>query len=394
MDTHTLVVMNVLLYVLYASVVLVNSRITGLSRGTRWFAGANLVRGSALLMMAAGASLPGLSGSVAAVGYLASVAGLMMLHFSFTELLERAPLLRMLQYALLAAMGIGTVYLLFRPSPYPAGMLLMCAVEAVQIAATASAVFLFSGGEVGMAAWLTGASLSVYAALLVMRVVVVLWFSTPGYPVVTTGMTRVWLEGTLVTNSAITFGFMFLSAAKQRVELLWHAQVDELTGLLNRWALTRIALRELSRCSRTKGLIAMVMMDLDGLKGLNDSMGHGCGDAVLQAVAKVLQETVREQDSVARIGGDEFCILLPDTGLAEATSAAERMRSQIDALVLSYHGEEVRARASLGVASSADCGLSLQCLMDTSDEALYRAKRGGKNRVIAAESVDASEEPA
>src|SRR6185437_6564835 len=126
--------------------------------------------------------------------------------------------------------------------------------------------------------------------LLLLRVMVSLRFGTPDYPVLASEMRRFWLGGTLVTNSAIAFGFMFLSAAKQRVELLWHAQVDELTGLLNRWALTRIALREISRCGRTKGPIAMVMMDLDGLKGVNDSLGHGCGDAVLQAVAGVLQE--------------------------------------------------------------------------------------------------------
>jgi diguanylate cyclase (GGDEF)-like protein len=178
---------------------------------------------------------------------------------------------------------------------------------------------------------------------------------------------------------------MFLSAAKLRVELLWHAQIDELTGLLNRWALARVALREISRCGRTNGLISVVMMDLDGLKRVNDSLGHGCGDAVLQAVAGVLQQTVREQDAVARIGGDEFCILLPDTGRAEAVMVAERMRLQVDALTVQYRGETVRVCTSLGVASSDECGLSWQSLVEQSDAALYRAKRGGRNRVAVAE---------
>jgi diguanylate cyclase (GGDEF)-like protein len=170
------------------------------------------------------------------------------------------------------------------------------------------------------------------------------------------------------------------------VELLWHAQVDELTGLLNRWALVRVALREISRCGRTRGLIAVVMMDLDGLKSINDSLGHGCGDAVLQAVAGVLRETVRDQDAVARMGGDEFCILLPDAGLAEAVMVAERMRTEIDMLIVAYHGQAVRVRASLGVASSEGCGLSWQNLLEQSDAALYRAKRGGRNRVVTAEA--------
>jgi diguanylate cyclase (GGDEF)-like protein len=180
---------------------------------------------------------------------------------------------------------------------------------------------------------------------------------------------------------------MFLSAAKLRVDLLWHAQVDELTGLLNRWALRRIALREISRCGRTKSQISVVMMDLDGLKLVNDSLGHGGGDAVLQAVAEVLRETIRDQDAAARIGGDEFCILLPDTDLVEAATVAERLRQQVDMMAVSYRGQAVRVFASLGVASSEGCGLSWQRLMEQSDAALYRAKREGRNRVVTVEVI-------
>src|SRR6185503_1940296 len=118
---------------------------------------------------------------------------------------------------------------------------------------------------------------------------------------------------------------------------------------------------------------------------VNDSQGHGCGDAVLQAIAGVLRETVRDQDAVARIGGDEFCILLPDTGLTEAATVAERLRSQIDEMILQYRGQSVRVFASLGVSSSEECGLSWQKLLEQSDIALYRAKREGKNRVVVAD---------
>src|SRR6185437_2687435 len=230
--------------------------------------------------------------------------------------------------------------------------------------------------------------------LLLLRVMVSLKFGTPDYPVLASDMRRFWLGGTLVTNSAIAFGFMFLSSAKLRVELLWHAQVDELTGLLNRWALTRIAMREIARCGRSKGVIAVVMMDLDGLKRINDALGHACGDAVLQAVGRALMETVRAQDAVARMGGDEFCILLPDTGLVEAGMAAERMRSQVDGLIVEYRGETVPVRASLGVASSEASELSWQSLVEHSDAALYRAKRAGRDRVVdAVDPIEGTGEP-
>jgi diguanylate cyclase (GGDEF)-like protein len=383
MDTHTLVVMNVLLYVLYAGVIALNARMLGSAKGAAWFAGANLSRGGGMLLILLGGVMP----VTLALSGLLAVLGMMMLHFSFDELLERGPLLRSLQYVLVGAMTVGTIYLLIAPSHYPATMFLAWATESVQVAATATVVFLFAGEDIGLAASLTGMSLVVYAFLLLLRVMVSLKFGAPDYSAMANEMLRFWLIGALVTNSAITFGFMFLSSAKLRVELLWHAQVDELTGLLNRWALTRIAMREIARCGRTKGVIAVVMMDLDGLKRVNDSLGHACGDAVLQAVGKALQETVRVQDAVARMGGDEFCILLPDTGLAEAGMAAERMRLQVDTLAVQYRGETVRVCASLGVAASEGCQVSWQGLLEQSDVALYRAKRAGRNRVEAAEQV-------
>lgn len=385
MDTHTLVVMNVLLYVLYACVILVNARTVGIVKGALWFAGANLSRAAGLLLFTLGGWLPISSSATTALSSLLAVSGVAMLYFSFIELLERGPILRALQYALIIIMFGGTLLLLMFPTQYPATLLLAYATEAIQIAATATVVYLFSGEEIGPAAWLTGAALSLYAFLLLMRVAVTLRFNTSTYSALTIETTHVWLVGSLITNSAITFGFIFLSSARLRLELLWHAQADELTGLLNRWALRRIALREISRCGRTEDPVSVLMMDLDGLKKVNDSLGHGCGDAVLQAIAGVLRETVRDQDAVARIGGDEFCILLPDTGLTEAATVAERMRSQIDEMILQYRGQSVRVFASLGVSSSEECGLSWQKLLEQSDIALYRAKREGKNRVVIAD---------
>lgn len=391
MDTHTLIVMNVLLYVLYAGMIVLSASMTGIAKGALWFAGSNLSRGAGLLLLGLGTWLPLSLQAVSALSGLLAVSGIMMLHFSFAGLLDRSYLLRPLQYALGAVMVLGTVYLLFVPSIYPVAPLLACSIEAVQIAATVSVVLLFSGEETGLAAWVTGIALSAYAVLLLMRVAVMMRFGTPDYLVLMSGTGRFWLAGSLIVNSVIAFGFMFLSAAKLRVELLWHAQVDELTGLLNRWALRRVALREISRCSRTKSLISVVMMDLDGLKLVNDSLGHGGGDAVLQAVAEVLRETVRDQDAVARIGGDEFCILLPDTGLIEAATVAERMRLQVNLMAIPYRGQAVHAFASLGVASSEGCGLSWQRLMEQSDAALYRAKREGRNRVVTIEAIAPSD---
>ena len=388
MDTQTLILINVMLCALYAGVTMMNARIFGGSRGARWFAGSNLSRGGAILLslMMKRPQVP--LRVVEALTGLLAVAGLMMLHWSFVELLERGPLLRRTQYGLLGAIVAATVYVLIWPPDAPVMVGLICLTLAVQAMMTASVVFRFSGEDVGLAGWMTGSALSLYAGTLLIRALVTMLYKTPQYAEAARAMDRVWMVAMLLSNGVVAFGYMFLAAAKLRLELLWRAQVDELTGLLNRWALKRATTREIQRCTRAKGTLALVMMDLDGLKEVKDTSGHSCGDVVLQAVGGVLQETVRAQDSVARMGGDEFCVLLPDTELGEAVTVAERLRAEVEELVIRYRGETVRVRASLGVASSEHTGLTWQALMDYSDAALYRAKREGKNRVVVAAATE------
>jgi diguanylate cyclase (GGDEF)-like protein len=395
MDTRTLILINVMLYALYAGVTLANARIFGGLRGARWFAGANLSRAGALLVGVSSlgwGSLPIPTRVVEALTWVLAVFGMMMLHWSFVELLERGPILRRVQYGLVGAMVVAAVFFLIWPPDVPLMVGFLCVVLAVQATVTASVVFRFSGEDVGLAGWMTGGALSLYAVMLVVRALVSLEYRTPGYTEMAAQIDRGWMVACLLVNGVIAFGYMFLAAAKLRLELLWRAQVDELTGLLNRWALKRATMREIQRCTRTKGALALVMMDLDGLKEVNDRSGHGCGDVVLQAVGSVVQETVRAQDSVARMGGDEFCVLLPDTDLSEAVTVAERLRKEVQELVIRYRGETVRMMASLGVASSMHCGLTWQELMDHSDAALYRAKREGKNRVVVAGAIEVVDE--
>jgi len=315
-----------------------------------------------------------------------------MLHQAFAELLERGELMRGVQYVLVAVMAAGaTTLLLFPRLEYLLGVVL-CGTLSVQFAVVAVLVYRFSGEGVGPAGWLTSFALAAYALMLMLRAVM---STGPGIQTLGsfTPIIPIWLMTCLVASAATAFGFMSLSTAKLRVELLWRAQVDELTGLLNRWALKRLVMREIERCKRRECSLAVVMIDLDGLKLVNDTTGHSSGDVVLQAVAGVLQETVREQDSVARMGGDEFCVLLPETALDEALRVAERLREEIDDLVVKYRGETVRTRASLGVASSEISGLTWQALMDSSDSALYCAKREGRNRVAVAKRESSAETP-
>jgi two-component system chemotaxis response regulator CheY len=173
------------------------------------------------------------------------------------------------------------------------------------------------------------------------------------------------------------------------------AMLDTLTGLLNRRAVTERAEAELSRLRRggagPRAALSLVMLDLDYLKPINDTFGHALGDAALRAVAQTLTQSLRQYDAAGRWGGDEFLVVLPGTGLAEAVVAAERVHRQIRAARVPLPGGEAGGLglplgASLGVAgvtAAEAAGLRLDELVRRADEALYAAKANGRNCVWA-----------
>ena len=388
MDAQTLLIANVLLFTVYAGVTLVNARTAGSTTGAMQFAGANLCRGAAMLVVFIKWSHFMTPASTQAMTGVLAVGGMLLLHQSFAELLERGPIMRWVQVTMMGAIVVIGAWQLLFPAMVPKLAGVLYVILGVQLVVIAAVVFRFSGEENGLAGWLTGVALSAYAVVQLMSAIIATRYNMPGYLAQHAEMNQIWLVACLLSSAAIAFGYMSLSTAKLRAELLWRAQVDELTGLLNRWALKRTVSKEMQRARRAKSEAAMLMMDLDGLKGVNDDRGHACGDVVLQAVAGVLQETVRAQDSVGRVGGDEFCVLLPETTLNEAMTVAERLRAQVEDLTVQYRGDTVRVRASLGVTSSSISGLGWQSLVEHSDLALYRAKRDGKNKVLAVRAED------
>jgi diguanylate cyclase (GGDEF)-like protein len=123
------------------------------------------------------------------------------------------------------------------------------------------------------------------------------------------------------------------------------------------------------------------MMDIDHFKMINDNHGHAAGDKVLQAVANVLQKAVREIDVVARIGGEEFALVLPETPPEDLGFLAERLRSEIEDLVVTNGAERIKITASFGVANCPDGEGDIDTLLTDADDALYVAKKAGRNQV-------------
>jgi diguanylate cyclase (GGDEF)-like protein len=168
----------------------------------------------------------------------------------------------------------------------------------------------------------------------------------------------------------------------ERLELA--AVTDVLTGLPNRRRFEESLATEIARSDRYGGSLALIIADLDDFKQVNDRHGHLAGDDVLRAFANAMRETVRELDTAARYGGEEFALLLPGTDLVGAERVAERIRARMEAAhVRTIAGEAVQVTASFGAAAYPDSP-SQADLIAAADQALYRAKAAGKNRVAVA----------
>ena len=177
-----------------------------------------------------------------------------------------------------------------------------------------------------------------------------------------------------------------LSALHQRVEAL--ALTDPLTGVWNRRRMGELLEREFERQRRFVRPFALLIVDVDDFKSINDEHGHPQGDAVLRHVADVLQSETRTIDEVVRFGGDEFAVVLSETRLRGATALAERLceRVRVHDLPLSGGGF-LRATVSVGVAAVPECANEADKLVQAADDALLRAKRSGKDQVNTAPVV-------
>jgi diguanylate cyclase (GGDEF)-like protein len=174
-------------------------------------------------------------------------------------------------------------------------------------------------------------------------------------------------------------------------ELETAASTDAKTGLLNAVAWEHFAERELARAAREKYTLAVIIIDIDRFKRVNDRFGHLVGDQVLRRIGRAISAEVREYDGVGRFGGEEFVVLLPDVGAVEAIATAERIRARINQLRISdlvdglaEAGDDLMS-VSIGVSTSAFGADDVADLLRAADAALYRAKAEGRNRVVLAD---------
>ncbi|MGD9661583.1 MAG: diguanylate cyclase [Porticoccaceae bacterium] len=243
---------------------------------------------------------------------------------------------------------------------------------------------------------MSGGALSVYYAirsfilitLAVMLAPMTLWMLMQGEfaPVLMAMAALVYLvsamRATNVLSSALQQSFLLtheLKVAKEDAENI--ARTDALTGLSNRRAFMELAEHLITLCKRSQQPVALIILDLDHFKRINDTYGHAMGDLVLQHTARIIESMLRESDICARLGGEEFAVLMPNTSHEGGRTVAEKLCQAIEGESASGQLACCKITASLGVVWSKKP--DLEAMLLNADKAMYRAKQMGRNRVFA-----------
>lgn len=189
-----------------------------------------------------------------------------------------------------------------------------------------------------------------------------------------------WIPWANATTRLMTYGLVALLAAQVRMQFAREHELatrDSLTGLTNRRAFLEAGEAEVERSKRYGHPLAVIFLDLDNFKQINDSLGHAAGDAALQATARALTSVLRSSDQVARLGGDEFAVLLTETGYDATVEAGRKLSIAMNNALADFPA----AKGSIGVAWFAQADRLFPAMLKAADELMYEVKKSGKNDI-------------
>jgi diguanylate cyclase (GGDEF)-like protein len=190
-------------------------------------------------------------------------------------------------------------------------------------------------------------------------------------------------ERRTTTGGLVGFRIDVTELKRQERELSRLAWTDSLTGALNRHRFLELAEAELAHSQRHFRNVSLLMLDLDNFKTINDCHGHSAGDHVLRSTCKSWQRQLRGRDLIGRLGGEEFCVLLPETRGRDALVVAERLRKTTERQKLSYDGKAITVSVSVGAAVYENIADTITSVIKRADQSLYKAKSSGRNRIEA-----------
>jgi len=229
--------------------------------------------------------------------------------------------------------------------------------------------------------WITGGAFTIYSIAMFIRLLFLGYVEGPMDPFAPSLANILTFAAGGFAQLATTFGFILMVHYRMAMELERIASVDALTGALNRRSLERRASRIAARGDGQP--VAVIMLDIDHFKLINDRYGHPAGDFVLQEVTQLARHQLREHDLFARMGGEEFCVILAESDEATAIIIAERIRAACSQQPLIFNNTPIQFTLSAGVSAAPVFGGALEELIGEADHALYHAKQSGRDRVEA-----------
>jgi diguanylate cyclase (GGDEF)-like protein len=373
LDIHTLHIEHVVLLALYTVLTVANSWLYKGVKGIHWFSLYNLFALLGAIAVALRGQIPDFLSIV--VGNLFVVAGYFLLFLSVADFFGRRAYHLCLQATLVF---IAVVTMLQYGWIHPDTKLRLISYSVV-LGCQQAHIAIFLSRKLDGPLRIATASIAVMlSALSFANLIRIIGVSFQGAPhnYLNAGPFLAWI---VIINSCLQCGamvaYVWMTAASLRHELEVQASTDPLTGLLNRRAIELAADRQIAACKKANAPISAIILDLDDFKLINDSFGHHCGDATLIAVASCLKHGMRKHDLLARIGGDEFAILLPHTSQEETAEIAERLRSSIDKTDIFYGEVQTKVGASFGLAQLQDPASSWEDLFMSCDKTLYEMKR-------------------
>jgi len=385
MDMYTLHIEHAVLLGLFTVLTLINCRLHGGARGAYWFPAFTLCAFFGAMLVALRGH--GISDTASILfGMTFFHLAYLCLHcgldgFSGRNDSSRWPILLQFMLVPIAVASLVQFAIIDPNTGYR--VVGYSLVFAMQTGLTAAVLLSNSRGPLAVPGRLMSGLLALLALNNLIRAIVTLHGGAPANYLQGGLGLQVSLLETTVLQGGITVAFVWMTAAVLHGKLDMLASTDPLTGLLNRRALELSVKREIELSRRNRNPLTAILIDLDHFKQINDSFGHPFGDRVLLEVSRCLQDSMRQSDLLARVGGDEFAVLLHGTDRERAMEIAERLRCSLEELVVRDSGTEARVSASFGLAQVDTLTQDWNGLVTKCDKAVYAAKRIGGNLAAA-----------
>jgi diguanylate cyclase (GGDEF)-like protein len=372
-DVPTLFFVEASLLFLFSLTMVVNSIGQSDQSANYWFAASNFCGGLSLLLDSIYPIAPNLS--IVVIANLLFFVELTFINKAIAEFVGRGRTVWLYLLALSVSMTIASGLFTLSPVNHTIRIAMISVVAITAAACSATLLFQSLRGGLKISTIVMGTLLSLYAATNTLRLVTIRSFPQQIFY-------HIWLDRTIIAG--LSFGFLWMTADRLRDRLERLAGTDALTGALNRRAIERETERVFDPSRQRNRSVAVLMLDVDSFKQINDGYGHHAGDLALRAIADCLRQTMRAGDLIARLGGDEFLVIMPNTDATLAELAANRIHNQLAKLRVICDTGEFGLTVSIGITSIDDASLSLEDLVKLGDRALYSAKASGRLQASAA----------